>query len=89
MKIIIKLFFELERFKKATKVYTDFKYIHLNFPDLKVLIDLKEDEQIVKSFYNTIKEKLYELLIYNNLDNGVFNYDTNTSSYQLKRCYFK
>lgn len=55
-----------------------------NYPDLVVLVDLKGEEEILKSFFPRIREVLYDLVIHNNITEGYVNIDTQISKTQIK-----
>jgi hypothetical protein len=56
-----------------------------HYPDIRIMIDLKEDDRLVKGLrYDEIKEKIFELLAYGNIKRGLINYDTDTKAFQIK-----
>jgi hypothetical protein len=55
-----------------------------NYPDLHVTVDLREDLQIIKTYFNEVKNFLYSLIIDNGITEGFLNYDTQIAKYQLK-----
>jgi hypothetical protein len=54
------------------------------FPDIKVSVDLNEDKQVLETFWGTIREKLYDLIVTGKMKKGEFNYDTDMGRFQLK-----
>jgi hypothetical protein len=58
--------------------------IRENYPDLIVLMDLKSDEEILKSFFPRIREVLYDLVIHNGITAGYINIDTQINKTQIK-----
>jgi hypothetical protein len=55
-----------------------------NFPELTVLVDLKSNEQVVRSYFNQIREVLYDVIVENGITRGYLNYDTQLTKFQLK-----
>ena len=48
------------------------------------MVDLKSDIQIIKSYFNNLRDVLYHLIVDNDITEGFLNYDTQLSKYQLK-----
>lgn len=55
-----------------------------NFPELTVMVDLKSDPQIVRSYFVQIREALYDLIVENGITRGYLNYDTQITKFQIK-----
>lgn len=57
----------------------------VTFPDIILLVDLMDDKEIIKTFYESIyKPELYKLITFCNLKKGILNYDTTFSKIQIK-----
>lgn len=69
---------------KETETFIDPETFIKNYPDLHVTVDLMEDIQIIKTYFHTIKDILYNLIVDNNISSGFLNYDTQIARYQLK-----
>ena len=69
---------------RSSETFIDTETFIRNYPDLKVFIDLKNDIQTLKSFFNSIKDILYHLIVDNGITSGYLNYDTQISRFQLK-----
>ena len=69
---------------KSASTFIDAEAFMSNYPDLKVFIDLKNDPQIIKSYFNSIRDVLYHIIVDNGISTGYLNYDTQISKFQLK-----
>ena len=67
-----------------TETFLDPTLFIKNYPDFHVSIDLREDLQGIKTYFESIKEILYSLIVDNQITRGFLNYDTQVSRYQLK-----
>lgn len=55
------------------------------FKDFKLLVDLKSNDQILKTYWSNIGKALYPLFFHNtDLEYGMFNLDTTTNEFQIK-----
>jgi hypothetical protein len=83
--------YEKEELKKLTEVYSKYNkyysdpvsFIKEN-KNIKISVDLKTDEQTIKTFWQTIRQPLFEILLENDLLKAEFNYDSEIGKYQLK-----
>jgi len=71
----------LEKFQKS---YYDVNSFLKEFTNIKIYIDLKTSEQLVKTFWNNLRKPLFEMIIKGGLNEGQFNLDTDTSKIQLR-----
>lgn len=69
---------------KETETFIDPDSFMKNYPEFHVTVDLREDIQILKTYFNETKEILYNLIVDNQITKGFLNYDTQISRYQLK-----
>ena len=74
-----------EDFGKIQMSYYDPEFFLKEFQDLKVYVDLKTSNQILKTYWNTIRKPLFEMILNGGLRKGQFNYDTDTSRFQLRK----
>ncbi len=74
-----------EKLIKFRKAYYEFDYFLREFKNVKVSVDLKESELVVKTYWNQLRNPLIKLLMENNLTKGQFNYDTNLGIYELNK----
>lgn len=76
-----------ENFSKIQMAYLDPEVFLREFKDLKVYVDLKTSEQMLKSYWTILRKPLFEMMLNGNLRQGQFNYDTETGRYQLRKGY--
>jgi len=79
---ILKTFLN-EIYKNAT-TFIDPVSFQKNYPHLGVMVDLRSDDQILRSFFLNIREVLYDLIVENGVKEGMVNYDTNLGKFQIK-----
>lgn len=79
---ILKMF--LSEIYKNSSTFIDPEAFQKNYPHLNVMIDLKSDPQILRSFFLNIREILYDIIVENNIKEGMVNYDSNLGKFQLK-----
>lgn len=70
--------------KKVVNSFSDLKSFFLNYPNIKLSVDLKGDYQVVSTFYVTVREKLFDLIIRGGMKSGYVNYDADVGRYQVK-----
>jgi hypothetical protein len=69
---------------KSSENFVDADSFMRNYPELKVMIDLKSSPQIIKSYFNTLKDMIYHLVVDNGITDCYLNYDTELSKFQIK-----
>ncbi len=74
----------ISKLYKETESFIDPEAFVRNYPDLHVTVDLREDLQIIKTYFHEIRDILYNLIVENQITSGFLNYDTQISRYQLK-----
>ena len=80
--------FEIKRltegFDKIQMAFYDPEIYLKEFQKLKVYVDLKTSPQILKTYWNTIRGPLFEMIVNGKLREGQFNYDSDLGRCQLK-----
>lgn len=66
---------------QAYKSYSNFKK---EFPDIKLMADLKTADNVVEVYYVKMRDTLFNLLTKSELRKGFVNYDTDSSKIQVK-----
>lgn len=67
-----------------TETFLDTTLFIKNYPNFHISIDLREDLQTLKTYFDAIKDVLYSLIVDNQISEGFLNYDTQIARYQLK-----
>ena len=62
----------------------DYKKLNENWPDIHLLVDLQDHDQIIKMHWPRIKHQVMNLIVNGGLERGVVNYDTDVSMIQIK-----
>lgn len=70
--------------KKAVVSFSNFDNFLLNYPEIFISVDMKGDKEIIKSYWTSIREVLFDLIVKSGMKKGHLNLDTDVSSYQLK-----
>jgi hypothetical protein len=73
------------RFSKIQMAYYDPEIFINEYKDLKIYVDLKTSDQIIKTFWNTLRKPLFEMILNGNLQKGIINYDADLGIFQLKK----
>lgn len=66
------------------KSYNSYHNLKKNFPEIKLLVDLKTDKQILELYYPKLRDSIFDLLLLNNMKEGLINYDSDAGKIQLK-----
>jgi hypothetical protein len=74
----------LSEIYKSASTFIDPENFQKNYPHMQILVDLRSDPQILRTFFLNIREVLYDLIVENNIKEGQINYDSNLGKYQLK-----
>lgn len=69
---------------KSASTFIDPDSFQKNYPHMNVMVDLRADPQILRSFFLNIREVLYDVIVENNIREGLVNYDSNLGKFQLK-----
>lgn len=82
---IYKLHDILKNIKKISACFSDPKRFFIEYPEIRITIDLKGDYEIVKSYWIHIRDVLFVLVNDSRLSKGHYNFDTDMSAHQLRR----
>ena len=74
----------MKEFKRVVSSFSDMDSFFLNYPNIKLLVDLKGDREIIKTFYPMLREKVFELIVRCGVRRGMVNYDADCGKYQVK-----
>ena len=74
----------LENHKGIVESYKAYSVFKRKFPKVKLMVDLKTYDQIVETYFPSMREKIFELLTKAGLKEGLINYDSDTGKMQLK-----
>ncbi len=69
---------------REAETFIDAESFMRNYPDFHITVDLREDLQIIKTYFHELKDVLYNLIVDNQITTGFLNYDTQIARYQLK-----
>lgn len=76
----------LKEIYKNSSTFIDSETFKKNYPHLNIMVDLRADEQILRTFFNNFRDVLYDIIIENGVTEGLVNYDSNLGKFQLKDC---
>lgn len=62
----------------------DYKKINQYWPDIHLMVDLQENDQIIKLYWANIKKKVIDLIVNGGMTAGKINYDSDLSKVQIK-----
>jgi hypothetical protein len=69
---------------KSASTFVSPESFQKNYPHLQVMVDLRSDPQILRSFFLNIREVLYDLIVENGIKEGQLNYDSNLGKFQVR-----
>ena len=81
-----------EDFNTFAKAFGCYELFHEKYKGIKLTVDLDEDKSNVNLIFPSIKDKLFNLVICNNIKQATVNYDSDVSRLQIKdvdlvKCY--
>jgi hypothetical protein len=71
-------------FDKIQMAYYDPTIFLTEFANIKVYVDLKRSDQILKTFWTAIRKPIFEMIINGGLREGTINYDADLGKLQLR-----
>ena len=70
--------------KKVVTSFSDLESFQSNYPKMNLSVDLKNDQQILQTFYPVLREQIFNLIVRCGFKGGYVNYDSDVSRYQIK-----
>jgi hypothetical protein len=70
--------------RKVGESFSSPERFFVDFPKINVFIDMKGNKEILKSYWTSIREQLFNLIVSGGLKEGIFNFDTDISVSQLR-----
>jgi hypothetical protein len=74
-----------EEFNKIQEAYYEPDKFKKLFEKIKVTVDLKNDSQLLKTYWPKIRNTLFETVVNQKFRTGEFNYDTDYGVFQLRK----
>lgn len=74
----------LSKYKKISEAFISLEKFAFMFPDIYITVDLRNDLQVIKTYWGTIREYLFDVAFNGGMTKGFFNYDTDVSKAQIK-----
>ena len=81
---ISKLQSMMNDYKKVVRSFSDPESFFMYYPDFHLLVDLKGWDENIKTYYTTIRDKIFDLIVDGNMKRGFLNYDTSVGRFQVK-----
>jgi len=75
--------------KAISETFSSPERFFVKFPNINVFVDMKGQKEILKSYWTTIRENLFSVVVDAGMTEGVFNYDTDVAVSQLKNAKLK
>jgi hypothetical protein len=82
---LIKLNRMLGDYKKVIESFSSPEQFFMNYRKIRLLVDLKGEEQILKTYWVRLRDKLFELIVENGFKSGILNLDTDLATFQLRK----
>jgi hypothetical protein len=78
----------IKKNKLYLDIYKDPMLISKNFPELYLMVDLKSEDENIKTYWPHIKDRMMDLMIRGGVTKGNINYDTDNGKIQVKDAKF-
>jgi hypothetical protein len=75
-----------ERYSVIRRCYNEPEFFLKEFANLKVSVDLKKGEQVIKTHWDRIRTPLLKLIAESDLKEGYFNWDSDLGRFELNKC---
>jgi hypothetical protein len=69
---------------KIVKCFSNPELFFMYYPDFHVFVDLKGFDENIKTYFPSIRDKIFDLVVEGGITDCYFNYDTSTGRYQVK-----
>lgn len=74
----------ISEYNRAVDSTRNFMNLRSNYPNIKMLYDLKPQEYLIESNYNSMREKIFDLLVFGGVHIGDLNWDNDRKMFQVK-----
>jgi len=74
----------VESYSKIRRCYNEPDYFLKEFKDIKVSVDLKIGEQVIKTYWGKMRSPLLKLMLETDIKKGYFNWDSEQGRFELK-----
>lgn len=74
---------KIVQFRELVNYFRDPYIVKQIYKDITITVDLKPDLQILKTYWNEYKDKIFDLVFYAGFKIGSVNYNTETSQYEI------
>lgn len=74
----------MERQQKLYEGFVKYSVFKENFPKIEVGVDLRNDDQIMKTYWPSIKDQLFKFLMTSGITKGLINFDTDLAALQIR-----
>jgi hypothetical protein len=79
-----KLHRKLNAQKRQIDTFVSAEKFLVSYPRIEITVDLKSDVEILKTYWTTIREKLFSLIVNGKMKSGEVNFDTDFSALQVR-----
>lgn len=73
-----------DTFQEYASTFNCYEMFSSKMKNIKLTIDLNNDKSVINTLYSSIKDSLFNIIIYNNIKDGHINYDSDVSRLQIK-----
>jgi hypothetical protein len=74
----------MNQYTKVVRSFSNPELFFQNYPDFHVFVDLKGWDENIKTYFPSIRDKIFDIIVEGNVKSCYFNYDTTTGRYQVK-----
>jgi hypothetical protein len=72
-----------DKHQELVRIFNNYDLFVEKYPKIIITVDLKDNEQIIKSFWESIRMDIFNLVVVSGLTSGRYNYDTDFGIKQL------
>jgi len=76
----------VESYSRIRRCYNEPEFFLKEFKDIKVSVDLKISEQIIKTYWDKMRNPLLKLIMESDVKSGYFNWDSDQGKFELNKC---
>lgn len=74
----------MKDYQKVVQSFSDIDSFFLNYPNIRLFVDLKGEREIIKTFWTKLRDQLFNLIVRCGMRRGMINYDADVARFQIK-----
>lgn len=70
--------------RQMADAFVSIESFFLKFPKINIFVDMRGQKEVLKSYWTTIRESLFSVVVSGGMREGIYNYDTDVAISQLR-----